>query len=228
MIDISNPYEVQKFAEQEGIPISAVYDMGIKFYTSEIHNMPGNPSLYLKRGDCYFENELYDLAIKDYTKFTELAPSDPNGFHYLADCYQKIGNFQEALKNFNKATEFTEYDRLDSVYYHRAYLYFDNNQYQEALTDINKAIELRPNSISEYYRFRSRVYYALHDDDKALEDFDYWKAARIESLKKMLEKYPQREKEDMLFGLFSQLNNDEQNEFLAELAFQTKVLKEGM
>ena len=44
----------------------------------------------------------------------------------------------------------------------------------------------------------------------------------------MLEKYPQREKEDMLFGLFSQLNNDEQNEFLAELAFQTKVLKEGM
>ena len=48
MIDLSNPYEVHAFAEQEGIPVEAVYNMEITHKTDLIQKMPENARLYFK------------------------------------------------------------------------------------------------------------------------------------------------------------------------------------
>ena len=57
-----------------------------------------------------------------------------------------------------------------SIYYERANIYhFDLKEYESALEDINRCIELRP-VINKIYRMRSRIYFAKGDYIYSLED----------------------------------------------------------
>ena len=85
MIDLSNPYEVRAFAEQEDIPVEAVYNMEITHKTDLIQKMPENARLYFERGDAYFYIKNYEAAIDDFLKAIELNPKDPRYFHYVGD-----------------------------------------------------------------------------------------------------------------------------------------------
>ena len=57
-----------------------------------------------------------------------------------------------------------------SIYYERANIYhFNLKEYESALEDINRGIELRP-VIDKLYRMRSRIYFAKGDYSYSLED----------------------------------------------------------
>ena len=60
---------------------------------------------------------------------------------------------------------------LSFAYYHRGISHYDKGEYDLAIADYTKAIELTP----EYpfaYRARARAYRAKGDNDRALADFD--------------------------------------------------------
>jgi tetratricopeptide (TPR) repeat protein len=60
---------------------------------------------------------------------------------------------------------------LAFAYYHRGISYYDKGEYDLAIADYTKAIELEP----EYpftYRARARAYRAKGDNDRAQADFD--------------------------------------------------------
>lgn len=217
MIDLSNPYEAQRLADQQGIPVSALYKADVQHKSQLIEKTPDNPRLYLERGNDYYELQDYEAAIKDYLKAQELVPDNPKVYHYLGDCYEHLGLKEKAIEYLTKALEFQKYEQLDSVYEHRAIIYFEMEDFQKALSDINKAIELRPEGISEYYKYRSLILYGLKDYDNANKDFEHYRTCRIDAMKIVLENSSYRDKEQVLVNLFASLTNNDQNQLLAEL-----------
>ena len=66
------------------------------------------------------------------------------------------------------ATQETEEDA--EIYYNQGNAYKKNGQYDKAISDFTKAIEINPKHADAYYT-RGVVYYYKEDYEKALDDF---------------------------------------------------------
>ena len=81
------------------------------------------------------------------------------------------GKFDEAIDAFDKAIK---YDKSNcEAYYLRGCAKINAKRYKEALVDLERAIELKPDYADAYFNM-GRVYYILQDEDKACE---YYKLA---------------------------------------------------
>lgn len=88
---------------------------------------------------------------------------------YVGDDYTKtVYDTRGAILDFNAAIEI--YPDYDFAYYNRAKVYEDLHQYELALADINKAIQL--NKKSDYYLARGIIYKNLEDFENSLNDFN--------------------------------------------------------
>ena len=217
MINLDNPYEVERMANEQGIPKESIYESDIAFQSSLLENNPLKVNSYIRRGNDYYELKKYDAAINDFTKAIELNQNMPEAYHYLADCYINQGKNDKAIEFYSKAINFPDYKGRISLFQRRAIAKKNIKNFQAALEDINEAIKINPNSYSDFYKLRSEIYYLLNDIENANIDYEKYEAMRINSIKQMLSKISNREKTEILFNLFSSLNDDEQNELLASL-----------
>jgi len=96
---------------------------------------------HLKKGNDYYDKGKWNEAIAEYT---------------------------EAL---NTKTDLMQTGDLIKIYSNRAAAYNVVGEYDKAIADCSKAIELDPESIYPYIN-RSFAYYYKHDFDKALDDCD--------------------------------------------------------
>ncbi|WP_234109212.1 MULTISPECIES: tetratricopeptide repeat protein [Chryseobacterium] len=80
-------------------------------------------------------------------------------------------NFEAAIKEYSKAIEIDA--AYTDAYYLRAKLYYDTNQYQSALADLDKAISLQP--VPEFHlalvELRGEIYLKINDKENACRDF---------------------------------------------------------
>ena len=74
------------------------------------------------------------------------------------------------------------------AYYSRGTAYYYLNQYERAIKDFDRAIELNPNDVKAYYN-RGIVYYDLKQYGRAIKDFD----RAIERNPNFAEAYEKRE-----------------------------------
>ena len=58
------------------------------------------------------------------------------------------------------------------AYVNRGNAYYNLNQYNKALADFNKALQLNPNLSAEIYYKRGKVYEAMGDNVRAQADFN--------------------------------------------------------
>lgn len=139
-------------------------------------DFPGNNEIELWYGDLHRVNGNYLAAILQYKKANALYPNSP----YKAASLRLIGDvYADNLKNTAAATEaYTSVLRLypnssetGTVYKHMAILDENNKQYDSALLNYDKAIELikDPNSAYEAYRGKADVYYKQKQYDMAYE-----------------------------------------------------------
>lgn len=85
---------------------------------------------------------------------------------------QEENDFEGALKNYSNAIE------MDSTFaealYGRASLFYDNDRYKEAVTDLTKAIALQPGPIELYMetlKLRGKTLLKMDHKEKACNDF---------------------------------------------------------
>lgn len=98
--------------------------------------------IYNHRGLAYFMLNKERQALKD---FEESFKCDPDYFQVLnnrALVLRRMGLTNEALFNFNKSLEIEE--NQAEVYYLRAQTHYEMQNYQSALNDAQKAIQLKP------------------------------------------------------------------------------------
>lgn len=83
----------------------------------------------------------------------------------------RYSQFDEAEKTL---TEAIKYDKGNfEAYYYRGCARINAKKYNEAIADLEKAVELKPDYADAYFNL-GKTYYLMHDEDKACE---YYKLA---------------------------------------------------
>ena len=129
------------------------------------------PYFYL--GETQYQNERPDSAKYYYDK--GIALNEDNALCYVGQAKLLLDNknYVESKKLFEKAAR--RASRKDSrVPYEIGKAYFEstNKNYDEAITNIQKAIEINP-KVSDYFSTLGDVYYAKRDPGKAVTNYEF-------------------------------------------------------
>ena len=85
-----------------------------------------------------------------------------NCFDEGVNLMMRKGDFPEAEKCFTKAIK---YDKTNpELYYYRACAKFNGGNYKDAISDFEKAIEIKPDYADAYFTL-GRTYSVMHDTD---------------------------------------------------------------
>ncbi len=88
-----------------------------------------------------------------------------------SDQLLRYSQFVEAEETL---TEAIKYDKGNfEAYYYRGCARINARKYNEAISDLEKAVELKPDYADAYFNL-GKTYYLMHDEDKACE---YYKLA---------------------------------------------------
>ena len=135
------------------------YDKAIADYTKAIEFNPMNDAYYSNRGYAWFEKEDYDRAITDYKKAIELNPKNAEYNDTLKRAMSKKAE-QVAAKKEKDAT----------VYNKRGIAWYEKKNYDKAIADFTKAIDLNPKE-GAYYHNRGDAWFNKEDYDRAIANF---------------------------------------------------------
>lgn len=159
------------------------------------------PSYYYQRGIAYFNLKNYNKAITCYTQCLIKFPENTLALQFRGNAYFALEEYQNALVDFYSCISYK--DKLindvkanpryatageDSIkMYISGFLAamqisiaeskFGLHQFNEALIEINKGIEIAPTNLKDlglenYYNVRGNIYMALANFKDALSDFE--------------------------------------------------------
>ena len=110
------------------------------------NNRVGVELLYYARAEVYFEKGEYKLAHSDLVKFEKWHPIDTI---LRGSLYLKLGQSDEAFKIFDA---FIKNNRVtDEILYGRGVIYYQRREYELALSDFERTVELNRRNSSAYY-----------------------------------------------------------------------------
>ena len=105
---------------------------------------------------------------------------------YTDEGSKQLLRYSEYKKAEETLTKAIKYDKSNfEAYYYRGCARVNAMSYDEAIADFEKAVELKPDYADAYFNL-GRVYYIMHDEDKACENY------------KLAEKYGRPNLEDYL------------------------------
>jgi len=80
----------------------------------------------------------------------------------------RYSNYEEAEETLTKAIKYDKHNF--EAYYYRGCAKVNAKKYNEAITDFEKAVELKPDYADAYFNL-GRTYYLLNKEDKACENY---------------------------------------------------------
>jgi tetratricopeptide (TPR) repeat protein len=123
---------------------------------------------YQARAENYLVNNNYESAIKDFTKAIELL----NDFYYLyekrGEAFLKLKLYEDALKDFDHIVKYGKSDACDG-YKGRGDVFYSQNNYDQALENYSKAINLCDYN-PKFYKLRADTYIKLGKTNLAEKD----------------------------------------------------------
>ena len=103
----------------------------------------------------YFEEGDYGKAINFLNKQIVISPS-AHPFLYKGFCLEELNEFDDAIKSYNKSLE---YKADELAYYRVANLYYEKNDYENALISINQGLLL--NKDADNYTLKGDILTAM-------------------------------------------------------------------
>ncbi len=147
------------------------YERALSDVNKAIELKPNGGTYYDSRGEFYLDLKEYDKAIVDLTKAIELSSGNPifiETYQKRAKAYDAKGETAKAAADRAKAAEL-EKAKEAAYYSQRGYINQEKGDYDRALADLTKAIELAPQD-SRAYNLRAYAYKYKGDYDRALSD----------------------------------------------------------
>ncbi len=156
---------IQLYTSEEGIGNPA--DL-VERLDKNLAEKPDNADLWFARGQIFFKLKNFDECIKSFLKINDLKPNDYDTNFYLGYFYMAKGD--ETNRAFNA--------RLDSINSQEAYqagLKEVSNAYMLALPWLEKAMELKPDSVdcAEYLKV---LCFRLRNEDGIMEKYNKYNA----------------------------------------------------
>ena len=135
--------------------------------------IPQNPlsaDEFIQRGDAFMDRGDYANAIADFT--TALSFGNISGdftiFYNRAIAHSGLGNSREAIDDYTQAIN--RNGEFGAAFMARGYEYLTIRDFNRALLDANRAIQISPNSPSPYH-LRGMVYSLTGEFDRSIADF---------------------------------------------------------
>lgn len=126
------------------------YGMCIKLFTNE--NLIA--SVFLDRGDVYYEKGNYEKAVKDYTYSLTKTHSREQAYGKRGKAYNAMGLYDKAIRDFKEALENT--DNPNTIaYYFRAWAFFKKGDFMNAVSDCSTGFK---NHLNATIQGESMVY----------------------------------------------------------------------
>ena len=169
---LSSEYLVKK---AEAYASLEKYDKATENYNNAMDAIDDLPpykgAIYEKLGMLYRSLGINQEAIKALSlaiKYLPLAGENPIvAYLELGNAYSDIGDNKEALRVCSEIIKL--YPNADLGYLRRGYKYYETDDYNRAIIDFNKAIDLKPtNQFAYYYRALTRI--RLEQHKQATED----------------------------------------------------------
>jgi tetratricopeptide (TPR) repeat protein len=144
-------------------------------YSEAIRLNSANEEYWFKRGLVYDEciNDNVN-AIKEYEQILKFQPNNVRAIYLIGTVYEEQQKIDLALKQYDKGIllENNSPENAALCYHARASIRCEQGNYEDALKDYNRAIEISKEKVSHYENraIFFRDYY--RDYDKALEDIN--------------------------------------------------------
>lgn len=149
----------------------ADFEMAIADYTTIIDKNPSYPNIYFDRAYARIRLEKYSDAKSDLESQFQLTPKDFKSLANLINIKKILELYDEALSDYEKLLkEFPNQPNLHIVYNNKANLHRKLDQLDDALLNINKALEIKRNYDIGLFN-RACIYLALEEEKKACDDF---------------------------------------------------------
>ena len=103
---------------------------------------------YRNIGDAFIRLRMYKEAIDALVKVTELSKPESVILEAIGHCYDKLKNYAQARFFYRKATQINKED--SKLFYKIACTYFNENQWESCIKQIETALRLQGNH-AEYY-----------------------------------------------------------------------------
>lgn len=184
-----------------GVAFAAIKepDKAIADYTKAIELNPKYVQAYLNRALLSITTGKTDNAISDADKVIEINPNFPGGYYLRGLAYANKNSLEQAIRDYTKAIEINpqykeayvnralarayhilEQAKMDPnsplAYVNAGISTIDKANYDLAIADCNKAVELSPKYMDAYI-IRARIYLMANDFDNAWADIH-----KVESL----------------------------------------------
>ncbi|HHP7243029.1 MAG TPA: tetratricopeptide repeat protein [Cyclobacteriaceae bacterium] len=134
------------------------FDKALEDFNRALSMDSNNPDYYVNRGLTYMELDSTHMARLDFQKAIELQPDHQEALYN----HSLLENKPLSQELFNESFPYS--------YSKRAYKFFKSGEYQKALEDYNKALEIDPANALDYNN-RGLIKTKLKDLEGAILDF---------------------------------------------------------
>jgi tetratricopeptide (TPR) repeat protein len=147
-------------------------DTAIEKFSQAIEKDPKEWSAYNNRGLAYKDKKEFEKAIADFGQVLRLKP-DWSAYYNRGIAYYEKGDRDRAIADANKALELKpkEAPQRADCFLLRAHGYFDKENAEAAMSNLNAALKLDQRR-ADAYVLRGIVHKVRHEYQKSLEDYE--------------------------------------------------------
>jgi tetratricopeptide (TPR) repeat protein len=134
--------------------IACDWDGALATLTRTVELAPDDMRILVLLGWAYSGKEMYEKAEGIYDLVLEKEPEHPMALANLGYISLKRCNYREAIEFLSRALR-QDSDKTAIIYanYYMGLVYFERQMYSDAVSFLEKSIELAPNLMEAYYHF---------------------------------------------------------------------------
>ncbi|MCX6301436.1 MAG: tetratricopeptide repeat protein, partial [Bacteroidia bacterium] len=180
------------------------YDKAISLLNEEIGKNPQNAPLLIDRAEIMEQNGNIQGALGEYENYLKTWSLNFSVLKKTGQIYSSMKRWKEAILAFT--TIIDNFPEDAKVFLSRGLAFQQSENLQEALNDLNKAVQLGPDEYPYYY-FRSRLRYQMGDNSGYKSDL---KTSAVLLNEQRIKRKLDKEEQDLL-SLIQKLLNDAPN-----------------
>lgn len=146
------------------------FKKALKDFDKAIDLDPDDEAVYNNRGGAYRKTGDNKHAIEDFSRAIQLNPGFPNAWYNLAVSYEQEKLFDKAIENYSAVITLNQ-DFVGEAYRHRGNVYYERNEYDNAIADYTQALRFNDKN-ADVYVCRGICHSKKGDIDRALDDFN--------------------------------------------------------
>jgi tetratricopeptide (TPR) repeat protein len=119
-------------------------DKKIAELDAAIEKDPNNVEAYYNRGKAYFEKKEYSKAVQDYQNVISKDPERMEALYDRACAYIEMEEWSKAMSDLDRYIDSPANEKSFKAMERRGYVYLRQGEYDNAIQECNKAINLNP------------------------------------------------------------------------------------